>query len=152
MNMSINSANDMESPSDHNSHKDIYLKFLLRRVEHQIDIKESLSQLVKLIQNGLSVNVLFVVTRNDIYYKLDLLNSIAIYCFEIEYFDHIIPLLREALSYEPSDHDTLYNLSYVLASFGIYDEALACLLHIKDPKQPVIELMDYLKGKIDHEK
>lgn len=74
-----------------------------------------------------------------------MLNQIAISNFGNGNHDHVLPYLKEALEVEVNDTDTLYNLAYVLNSYGEKKLAIDYLLQIKNPDEEVQNFVEELK-------
>lgn len=108
--------------------KDIYdkriantkVKFLLRRIENNVERETSSMELIDLLQqNGVSTNQIIKSVMVDIVDKTGTLNRVAINCFNSGLFENVIPLLEESYTVDPRNEDTLFNLAYILYKFEL---------------------------------
>jgi|GEM_PF-1905926 tetratricopeptide (TPR) repeat protein len=126
---------------DHSAGRQL-LKFVLRRIEQDVEREDSRRELIGYLKEKRFTNEdLLEVVECDMIHKVDLLNRLAIYCYEDGLYDHVIPLLHMAHQMEPSNEDTLYNLGYILSSFQQYDLALQFLRNIKNRDSDVEQLI-----------
>lgn len=123
-------------------------KFLLRRIEFNIEEEEAEKEIIKFIkEEKINENEIFKIIDYDIINKIYILNYIAIKCFENELYDLIIPLLQKAISLEPKDLDTNYNLAYVLNVFGEKEMALEYLNSLDIVNDNIKELKNIIIGE-----
>lgn len=124
------------------------IKWLLRRIEHDVQRDEAATLIVSMLQTEkISTLDLFVIIDNDIFYKSRTLNSIAVNCYANGLYEHVIPFLQKSLNIEPSNEDTLYNLGTVLFQFQLYSESLNFLQQIQEPDQEILELIKEAEEK-----
>lgn len=121
--------------------------FLLRRIEFDIDIEESVNELVQYLREKRinEKNIINVVER-DIIKKVYTLNFIAIECIKNELLDIVIPLLKSAYEISPGDSDTNYNLAYVLNLIGENNLAIDYLNNLYETNEKVEELRHKIGG------
>ncbi|MDR6883471.1 methyltransferase domain-containing protein [Bacillus sp. 3255] len=130
----------------------LHVKFLLRNIEHDVNRVEATAQILNLIkENRIELSYLTIVIDNEIIEKTELINRLAVECFQCQLYEWVIPLLEKSLQYDPYHSDTLYNLGYVLYSLGEHANALEFLGKIADRDQEVNEFMDQIKEEMVHE-
>lgn len=121
------------------------IKFLLRRVENDIDCDQSLEELVELYKNEhLDFELVQSIIERDVIHKGNVCNALGVYFFSSELYEDVIPLLKNALSYDKDNVDFLYNLGYVLAHFGEKELALQYLNRMQDQDEKVRQLINEL--------
>lgn len=69
--------------------------------------------------------------------KIEMCNYIAVWCYENQMHDYIIPFLQEALNQDPFDKVTLLNLSRILMDVGEYQLAYSYISKIKNKDNEV---------------
>ncbi|UYO05192.1 glycosyltransferase [Paenibacillus sp. PSB04] len=117
------------------------VKFLLRRIENDVEREEACNELLQLIRNGVvSVDNIIQSVEMDIIHKTDTLNRVAVNCFTAGEYELVIPLLQHSYSLDSSNEDTLFNLGYILYKFNSYHEALEFLMQIGDPDEDAYSL------------
>jgi len=125
------------------------LKFLLRRVENNIEVEESTEEVYNLAKS-LKVNledILICVERNMIK-KDEVLNSIAVKFYIKGYYDNVMPLFQAAYEYNTKNGDLIYNLAYFLYDLGEKELALAYFEKIQGIDEDVDKLIIKLKEGI----
>lgn len=125
------------------------LKFLLRRIENNIEVEESREKVFNLIK-GKEVtieNILFCVVR-DMIKKDEVLNSIAVKFYEKGLYDNVIPLFQAALEYNPNNTDVIYNLAYFLYEIGEKKLSLTYFEKIKGINPEIDEFIKNLRGEV----
>jgi len=122
------------------------IKFLLRRWEFNIGevTDEEITEII--LKNTVEDRNVIKIVEKYIINKVLVLNKIAIVFFTIGKNESILPYLEAAYSINPRDHDTLYNLSYVLNWLGEKEIALEYIEKIEDKNQAVLDLIDNIKG------
>lgn len=114
------------------------VKFLLRRIENDVEREDACKELFQLMRNGaVSVDDIMQSVEMDIIHKTDTLNRVAVNCFTAGEYDLVIPLLQHSYSLDSSNEDTLFNLGYILYKFGNYREALGFLHLIEKPDNDI---------------
>lgn len=126
--------------------------FLLRRIEFGYDVEESLEELLGALNQGevLLEEVIEKVER-DIIHKDDVLNSIAVTCFNKGLVDFVFPLFERSISLNPYNKESLYNIGYVMHVLGENENALSYLKGIEEPDEQALELMDIIRERVSHE-
>lgn len=123
------------------------LTFLLRRVEHEIDPEQSISEIINVFkEDQCTTEDIFRTIEKDIMYKVKVLNAVGIGFFLNEEYESVIPFLELALRCSPTDPDTIYNIGYVLMKFGLNDEALRFLNQVNCYDEGVVELKRQIEG------
>ncbi|NOU79239.1 glycosyltransferase [Paenibacillus sp. LMG 31459] len=127
------------------------IKFLLRRIENNVEREASSMELIALLQqNEVSTNQIIESVMADIVDKIGTLNRVAINCFNSGLYEVVIPLLEKSHIVEPENEDTLFNLGYILFKFGAYNEALDFLMKIREPDEDVLSLQRDIEGSKNH--
>lgn len=127
------------------------LKFLLRRIENDVDQDKAIQKVIELLKDReITTEDILSSTSTDIIQKTDLLNLVAVSCFNVKEYDFVIPLLEYSYTVDPVNQDTLYNIGYVLYKFGAYQDALNFLSQINTPDQEVIGLCRDIEGVISN--
>ncbi|KIQ95143.1 putative glycosyl transferase [Anoxybacillus thermarum] len=126
------------------------LTFLLRRLEFDVDVDEAKQLLVDRLACG-EFDEPFIkeVIHTSIIHKVKVLQSIAIACFEQGVHDHVLPYLQLAYEKEPTNEDTLYNLGYVLLTYGEHALAETFLRKVQHPDEQVMELLKIARGEFE---
>jgi O-antigen biosynthesis protein len=124
------------------------LKFLLRRLEFDIDLEET-KQMIghKLAQNEIEEQLIKEVINTSIIDKIKVLQSLAIICFEQGLHEQVLPYLQAAYELDKTNEDTLYNLGYVLLYYGENELAERFLQQIQQPDQQVLDLLKVARGE-----
>lgn len=123
------------------------LTFILRRIEHGVDAEEALQELLeKLRMNQLRIGDVISAIKQGLVYKADMLNRVAVLCFENGLHEQVIPLLQAAYELDQQNHHTLYNLGYVMHAYGENKLALTFLEQMAIPDQATLELIAAIKG------
>ena len=122
----------------------IKLKFLLRRIEFGIKYNEC--DLDLLSSKEFTDEIIIELVYRHIISKVIILNYIAIFFFNNNNYERVLPYLEEAYKINEKDNDTLYNLSYVLNFFGQKDLALGYIERISEKNDAILELIDSIKG------
>lgn len=124
------------------------ISFILRRIEFNIDIEETIKELLQLIyDNIIDEEIIINLVAKDIIDKVYVLNFISIKCFENNMFDIIIPLLKNAYELDNENLDTNYNLAFVLKFFGENELALKYLDKLKTDNNSIKDLKEDLRGR-----
>lgn len=125
------------------------LTFLLRRLEFDVDVEETKHSIVNQLARGeIDVQLIKEVIEASIIHKVKVLQAIAITCFEKGLHEHVLPYLQLAYEQEPENIDTLYNLGYVLLTYGEYGLGNSFLQKIQQPDEEVLQLLEIAKGEL----
>ncbi|MHC1682476.1 MAG: glycosyltransferase [Clostridiaceae bacterium] len=125
------------------------LKFLLRRVENNIETEESREEIYNLIiASQINGEDILDTVEKDIIKKDEVLNSIAVKFYEKEFYEEIIPLFQKSYDYNPHNFDTIYNLGYLLYELGEKEMALGYFEQIQGQNSEVDSFIIKLKGEI----
>ncbi|GAB7389189.1 hypothetical protein BSNK01_30270 [Bacillaceae bacterium] len=128
------------------------LVFLLRRLEFDIDVENTKKEIACKITEGCFEQArIFKVIETNCINKLKVLQTLAVICFENGLHEYVLPFLNKAYELDPFDHDTLYNLGYVLLSYGEDDLARTYLEKINDKDESVLELLQIAQGAAQNE-
>ncbi|WDC83272.1 hypothetical protein PL321_10830 [Caloramator sp. mosi_1] len=87
---------------------------LIYNIDNDINFDESLLQITKLIKTG-KINendIIDAVLNSSINDKNKVLNDIAVYLYNNQLYDYIIPLLSKSYELNNQHRDTVYNLAF----------------------------------------
>lgn len=125
------------------------LKFLLRRIENDIEVEESREKIYELTKSAcINVEDILFCIAKDIIKKDEVLNSVAVKFYEKGLYDNVIPLFQAAYGYNPKNADVIYNLAYFLYELGEKKLALTYFEKIKGTNKEIDEFIAKLKGEI----
>ncbi|WP_136607129.1 glycosyltransferase [Paenibacillus dokdonensis] len=125
------------------------VKFLLRRIENDVERDEASDEMITLLKNGtISVQDIIHSVGIDIIHKTDTLNRVAVNCFSTGEYEFVIPLLEESYSLDSENEDTLFNLGYILYKFGAHQDALNFLTQISQPDRGIMDLQKEIEENI----
>lgn len=120
---------------------------LLRRIEFNIDVKETEEELIKNLKNKLfTKEVIIESVAKHIIDKVYILNYVALKLIGNDMFDDILIFLDNAYSLEPQNLDTNYNIAYVLNMFGEKSLALEYLNKLETNDLKIEELKSAIEG------
>ncbi len=126
------------------------LTFLLRRLEFDVDVDETKLSLVDQLARGeIDEQLMKEIMDTSIIHKVKVFQSIAIACFERGLHEHVLPYLQLAYEQEPTNVDTLYNLGYVLLTYGEHALAETFLQKIQQPDEQVLQLLKIARGEFE---
>ncbi|KZE77885.1 hypothetical protein AV654_20135 [Paenibacillus elgii] len=121
------------------------LKFLLRRLESDVDGDASLVELLQMLNNGeLTIERIYQVVDNDMIEKSQLFTQLAVSCFEHNMLDLVFPLFEKALEFDTDNQDALYLLSRILYELGEFESAKIHLHRVRVKNSDVEDLMQKL--------
>lgn len=121
-------------------------KFLIRRIENNIELEESIVRLLKLLSSGeIHTESVIEIIEKDIIKKEDVLNTIAISAYQNCMYDYILPFLEKSYSINDKNKDTIYNLSYILHLAGEDEIALRYLEKYPGEDNDIEELINEIK-------
>lgn len=125
------------------------LKFLLRRIENNIEVEESGEELYNLVKS-LKVNLEDILTciAKDIIKKDEVLNSIAVKFYIEGYYENVIPLFQAGYEYNPKNVDLIYNLAYFLYELGEKKLSLTYFEKIKGINEEVDKFIIKLREEL----
>lgn len=121
------------------------LKFLLRRLEFDIDLEETQKELLKLIHKGdltTHIDELLKIIKESIIDKNKVLNDLAVLLCENSKVEEALKLLEESYLINPQHKDTAYNLAYLLYTFGQLKMAYNLLSNLTQKDNEIISLME----------
>lgn len=117
--------------------KELYfeLKSLIRRFEYNLprELKEDLLSFLK--QYPVSAYAICEMVDMYISQKENVLNDVAVFLFQHEYYEHVLPLLASAYEKDQDNPETLYNMAYVLYAVQEKETALQLIGRIKEPSE-----------------
>lgn len=126
------------------------LKFLLRRIENNIETENSKEEICDLFKfEQISLNDIILCTARDMIKKDEVLNSVAVKFYEEGLYDYVIPLFKEALIHNPKNLDVIYNLAYFLYQLGEKKLALTYFEKIQGISTETDEFIAKLRGEAD---
>ncbi|MDN4066470.1 FkbM family methyltransferase [Paenibacillus vini] len=79
----------------------------------------------------------------------ELLNNLAIYFWQSQKLDYVIPLLNKSLVNKPNFPDAQFNMGYILHSIGEDGLALNYLNEIQHKTQEALDLIDEINKKMN---
>lgn len=127
----------------------VKVKFILRRIENNIEEEESMKAMINMLQNNeITVDNIIEITLKDIIKKEEILNKIAVKCYESQCYDNVIPLLKKSLEINKNNLDTVYNLGYILYKFGQHKLALEYLSSFENVDKEVKKLAELVRGDV----
>jgi GT2 family glycosyltransferase/tetratricopeptide (TPR) repeat protein len=125
------------------------LKFLLRRIENDMDRENNMNQIMDLIVEGkIEVEDIIKVTTHDIIEKDKVFNLVGIQCLNNQLFDHVIPLLQASFEFNPSNQDTLYNLGFILYDLGEYNQAVYFLERLIEKNDEIERVISKIREEL----
>lgn len=142
---------DLEKNNGQKENEDIQLKlkFLLRRIENNIEVEESKEEVYNLLKL-LKVNLEDILTciARDIIKKDEVLNSIAVKFYIEGYYDNVIPLFQAGYEYNPKNVELTYNLACFLYELGEKKLALTYFEKIEGIDEEVDKFIIKLKEEL----
>ncbi|WP_059041713.1 glycosyltransferase [Paenibacillus rubinfantis] len=132
-----------------NKYEENQLKFLLRRIENDVEKSEACNSILQLIELG-KISIDQIVNNVNLYVfdKVGVFNQISAMCFDSELYDWVLPFLEHAYDKDSNNPNTLYNLGMVLYSFNEYNLALNFLYQINGIDEDIELLKRKIKEKI----
>jgi GT2 family glycosyltransferase len=125
---------------------DNQLKFLLRRIENDIDRENNMNQIIDLIVNKkIEVEEIIKVTTHDIIEKDMVFNLVGIQCLQNQLFDQVIPLFQASFEFNPTNQDTLYNLGFILYDLGEYNQAVYYLERVIEKNDEIERVISEIR-------
>jgi hypothetical protein len=122
------------------------LTFILRRIEHDFDKTQALATLMELIESSVfSTNEVISVVENDIVKKEELLQTIALCCYERNMTENALTLLENAYQKNKQNSTTACQLASILAKTGKAAVALGLLEQLEEKTVKIQELIATLK-------
>ncbi|MCL5030064.1 MAG: glycosyltransferase [Bacteroidetes bacterium] len=138
----VNLLHQIRQELDNNRLYSTELKYALRRIENQIETDESITLVGQMINDRvIMIEQLIEQIKEETIQKDNLLNLLAVNFYQEGNHDNILPLLQCSLEINPTNHDTLFNLGYILYNFGEHELALEYLLEIPDKDVEVEQLI-----------
>lgn len=129
------------------------LIMLLRRIEYEIDLEQSIQTLIKvLLDPNITTNEIVMIIENNIIQKVKVLNIIGITCYEQGFYEDILVYLNKSYDIDKNNDQTLYNLGFILHKLGENKSALNYLVKIqhidKEIELLISEVQKILQVKI----
>lgn len=122
--------------------KDLYfeLKFLLRRFEYGLsyELKEELFSFLH--KYPISAYAICEMVELCVTQKEKVLNEVAVFLFQKECYEQVLPLLSASYERNPDNPETLYNMAYVLYAFQERETALQLIRKPENPSEDVRHL------------
>lgn len=128
------------------------LKFIMIRLDFNVDVEESLKELLKYIQNNMcdEKEIIEIINKNIIN-KVEVLNLIATNCFENKIFEIVIVILNEAYKIEPTNLQTNYNIAYSLNVLGDSQTAMNYINRLQITNEKIDKLRAIIGEGINEE-
>lgn len=124
------------------------LRFLLRRIENDVEKEESENRVIELIrENLIDCDKIIDVVDRDMIKKEEILNTVAVKCYESNVYESIIPLLQKAYEINNDSKNTVYNLAYMLHIIGENKLALEYLEQLTIKDNDIITLINEIQGE-----
>lgn len=123
------------------------LKFLILRIEYNIDYDLTIEKFVDLI-NDIELKEILYIIEHDIIEKEATLNRIALVLYNNNKNDWALSLLNKALKYNSRNDHTLINIGYILMNLKKYKEALSFFKLVSKPDQRILYLIEQLERLI----
>lgn len=121
------------------------IKFILRRIENDIDKEKNEKEIVRMLSaNEVTPEELIAIIDNAIIEKNDILNNIAVNCFNQEIYDCVLPFLQTSYEINNQHRDTIYNIGFVLNEMGEKKLALEYLNSLNNKDNEILELINYV--------
>lgn len=128
--------------------KEMYfeLKSLIRRFE--FDLPEELKEDLLSFLQKYPISAYAICEMVDFYIsqKEKVLNDVAVFLFQREYYEHVLPFLSAAYEENPDNPETVYNMAYVLYAFQEKETALQLINRIKEPLEHERELQHIIES------
>lgn len=117
------------------------IKYLLRRIENDIEHEETGQLLVNLInQENINLEKVINSIEDCTVDKTDMLNRIAVIFFNAGLDEYVLPLLTKAYTADSSNPNTLYNLSSVLFFYKEYEMAWEYINQLNDNESRTLKI------------
>lgn len=143
---------DLQQTINHKQFVQNKMKFLLRRIEHDIERQEALDELIESLNSKtMDLESIFKLVQIHAIDKIEILNRLSVTAFNREAYEFVIPFLERSYAIHPSEPNTLFNLGSVLSAFGAYDEAMNFLMQIEFPDEEVLRLIREIERNMTHE-
>lgn len=129
--------------------KERNLKFLLRRIENDIEVEESINTILnKFTNKELDYEEIIENIMLNIIEKEKLLNLLGIKFYENNIYDCVIPFLQKAYKINSENIDIIYNLGCILYNFGEKKMALGYLEKIQNIDFEIDQFIQRVKGEV----
>lgn len=118
------------------------LKFLLRRIENNIEYDESLSEVLdNIYEDDFDYDSIVMSIDKHIIKKEMLLNAIALGCYKEGMVDFSLRLLMKSYEINLADKDTIYNIAYIAGKIGEKELAISFLNSARDKDDEMLDLL-----------
>ncbi|SDW68901.1 Glycosyltransferase, GT2 family [Marininema mesophilum] len=125
------------------------LKFLIRRVEQEIDEEESVQEVLeKLVNHTVTIEEVIEIIHNDVVNQMETIHKIAQVCYEKEQEPHALALMETAEGLMPDHRDTLLNLALLWQGRREPQKALSYLKRIKEKDENTLKLVAYIRKAV----
>ena len=122
------------------------LIFLLRRIENDIETINNLDSLVGFLESGiLTVETILDIVEKDMIKKEELLQILAVSCYERGMMDNSLALLEKAYYWNQQNPITVYNLAYIVFKAGEREVAFRLLEQLTQKDAEAVALMAEIK-------
>lgn len=119
-------------------------------IENNDNVDENIEKILNYIKfDKKNFQIILNVIQKYAANKVDLLNIIAVKCYEKGMQDFVIPLLGVVLEYDENNKDALLNLATILLQANQYEIALKYIDKINDIDDEVYEIRNSILEKID---
>ncbi|MDN4620952.1 glycosyltransferase [Paenibacillus sp. PsM32] len=125
-----------------------WFAFLLLRIEHNVQRKDSLNDLLQLIETGqIYVDEMESVMLNDIIEQVNTTNILVNYFYEMKRYDLVITILEISLNYTADRDETLFLIANINYKTRSYPEALQAVEKIKTQDAKTTQLLQEIKAQ-----
>ncbi|MPM23742.1 hypothetical protein SDC9_70216 [bioreactor metagenome] len=122
------------------------LIFILRRVENDLEKSNSLDRIMDILISGnITINEIIQITQNDMIKKEELLQTLAVTCYERGLLENALAFLETAYRWNQQNPITVYNLSYILYKLGETEVALRFLEQLKEQDEETRALLSEIR-------
>ncbi|WP_312198940.1 bifunctional glycosyltransferase family 2 protein/class I SAM-dependent methyltransferase [Anaerospora hongkongensis] len=122
---------------------------LLKQIENDIEKEKSLNMLIKLLESGLiSLKDIIHVTDTEVLRQEELLQIIAVSCFERGLVEGALTLLEKAFYLNNQNTITVYNLAYIVYKAGEAKIALGLLEQLEKHDEEIVELISEIENSL----
>lgn len=126
------------------------LKFLLRRIENNIEYDESLSEILdNIYKENFDYDSIAMSIDRHIIKKEMLLNTIALECYKEGMIDLSLKLLMKSYEINHEDKDTIYNIAYIADKIGEKELAISFINSASDKDDEMLDLRNELMEEAD---
>lgn len=124
------------------------LEKYLKNIDRDLNVNDSFNCMLIFLKNkNIELHNIFFIIEKYIVDKINILNSLAVLCYENDLILNVIPIFNEALKYEKDNYMILMNYSEVLFNIGEYEIALAHMSKVKEKDEEWEKLRNLILKK-----